>query len=93
LKSGSRAPIATLTPVPRVSPSKSFKRVEFPFLKPELLQVIISNLTRRHGGNVHDKGIVIITSKWAGDGAKRNAADLTSLSFFNSKNEPGQWVC
>jgi hypothetical protein len=68
---------------------------------------IISCLTQKHGGNVHDKGIVSITSKsvfyddpkYAG----RNVADLTSDldrnvadftgSIFQSGHEPGQWIC
>jgi uncharacterized coiled-coil protein SlyX len=58
---------------------------------------IISYLTRKHGGNVHDKGIITITSKsvWADDPqyAPRNLADFTSDLYFNSRDEPGQWIC
>jgi hypothetical protein len=56
---------------------------------------IISYLTRKHSGNVHDRGIVIITptepyddsSKWA----VQNAAELTVDSYFCSKNDQNQW--
>jgi hypothetical protein len=48
--------------------------------------------------NVHEAGIVIITSKSA-DGPPdnpspvANLANLDSLRHFRSKDEPGQWVC
>jgi hypothetical protein len=70
--------------------------VGFPLQEAKSLDGIISYLTRKHGGNVHDKGAVAITSKSVYDDpeyAVRNLADLTSGSFFYSKNEPGQWVC
>jgi hypothetical protein len=58
---------------------------------------IISYLTKKHGGNVGEKGIVTITSKsvYSDDRgeAPTTVADLTSGSYFCSKNEPGQWVC
>jgi uncharacterized coiled-coil protein SlyX len=95
LKSGSRAPIATPTPVPPDSHSKSPKAAEFPLKQGRLLDGIISHLTWKHGGNVHDKGIVRISSMsvWSGAWAVRNAADLTSGSSFSSRNQPGQWIC
>jgi hypothetical protein len=64
------------------------------------LDGIISYLTKKHGGNVHDKGIVTITSKSVDDRYFRvktvgptRVADFTSGSYFASKNDPGQWVC
>jgi hypothetical protein len=59
------------------------------------LEGIISYLTTKHGGNVDEKGIVVITSKSVSDGsaAVRNAVDLTSDSFFLSQDAPGQWIC
>jgi hypothetical protein len=61
------------------------------------LKGIISYLTKKHGGSVHEKGIVTITSKsvYSDDPqfALKNVADLTSCEWFGSKNEPGQWVC
>jgi hypothetical protein len=66
---------------------------EFPLKAPKSDDGLISYLTRKHAGNVHDKGIVTITSKSIVLGALQNAADLTSDSNFLSKNEPGQWVC
>jgi hypothetical protein len=68
------------------------------------LDGIISYLTKKHGGNVQEKGIVTITSKSAQDPsydgsnmpikyAINRIADAGSALGFISKNEPGQWVC
>jgi hypothetical protein len=61
------------------------------------LDGIISYLTNKYGGNVHEKGIVTMTSKSVLNddlkNALKNSADLTSGSAFMSKGEPGQWVC
>jgi hypothetical protein len=58
---------------------------------------VLSVLPKEHGGNVQEKGTVIITSKSGFDDepghALKNLADLTTNSSFTSKNEPGQWVC
>jgi hypothetical protein len=79
--------------VPPVSPSKSLK-CQFPLKTAKSVDGIISHLTGKHGGNVHDKGIVTITSKSLFPGyAERSLVDLTSTSRFNSKNKPCQWVC
>jgi hypothetical protein len=56
---------------------------------------IISYLTKKHGGNVQEKGIVTITSKSVSDQFFRgveNVADLTSGGYFRSTDGPGQWV-
>jgi hypothetical protein len=91
LESGWPAPVLT------VSDSKLLKEVDFPLTAAESVNGLIAYLTRKHGGNVHDKGMVIITSKSvyseAPGHAVRNVAALTSISAFFSKNEPGQWVC
>jgi hypothetical protein len=82
---------------PPVSSSKSRAEVYFPLQEAKSLDGIICYLTRKHGGNVHDKGIVTITSQSVfssdPDWDVRNLADLTSGSVFYSKDEPGQWVC
>jgi hypothetical protein len=79
---------------PPVSPSK--RGIEFPLNEANSLDGIISYLTWKHGGNLHDQGIVAITSKsgsYDNVWALRNVADLTSGLYFCSANEPGQWVC
>jgi predicted nucleic acid-binding Zn-ribbon protein len=72
-------------------------KVWFPMKEAKSLDGIISHLTQKRGGNVEEKGIVKITSKSVFNDdpkyALKNVADLTSNHFFNSKNEPGQWVC
>jgi hypothetical protein len=75
---------------------RSRKGVEFPLKEAKSLDGIISYLTRKHGGNVRDRGIVTITSKPVYSDQRsddvRNAANLTSELFFRSKDEPGQWI-
>jgi hypothetical protein len=77
----------------RVTPG----RVRRPLKEDKSLDGIIRYLTQKHGGNVHDKGIVTITTKSVnGDysmWAPRNVADLDSDEEFFSANEPGQWIC
>jgi hypothetical protein len=70
-------------------------RPEREFLLPKAgsFDGIISYLTAKHGGNVHDRGIVTITSKSDSDVGVRNVADLTSSACFSSSNEPSQWIC
>jgi hypothetical protein len=60
------------------------------------LEGIISYLTKKHGGGIYEKGIVIISSKSVDDDPKyalRNIVDLTSHQPFLSKDQSGQWVC
>jgi uncharacterized coiled-coil protein SlyX len=86
--------IAAPTPVLPVSPSKPVKAVGFPLHELKSVRGIICYLTRKHGGNVHDKGVVTITSQSVYDGTVSNTADLTNDdSCFQSGNEPDQWVC
>jgi predicted nucleic acid-binding Zn-ribbon protein len=81
---------------PPASPT-SHGPVAIPRKETEPLEGIISYLTKKYGGNVQKKGIVIITSKSiVQDDPRRapeNVADLTSISTFWSKDEPRQWVC
>jgi hypothetical protein len=76
---------------------KSVRTKEFPLEHPASLEGIISYLTQEHSGNVHEKGIVTITSKSVGCDdpayALTNVANLTSGCHFISRTDPGQWVC
>jgi hypothetical protein len=80
-----------------VSPSQYHRELEFPLKDDKSLDGIISYLVQKHGGNVHDKGIVTITSKsvyWDDpEWAVRNIGDLIDHRAFWSKDEPGQWIC
>jgi hypothetical protein len=82
---------------PPVSASKSLKEVEFPLKNAKPGDGVISYLTQKHRGNVHDKGIVTVSSqsvfrndpRWAAV----NVVDLTSDSKFSSMHGPGEWIC
>jgi hypothetical protein len=96
LKSGSLTGASTPRAVPPVSPPKLLKAVEFPLKKSKSPKGIISYLTRKYGGNIHDKGIVTITSKSVDvnpEYALQNIADLASRSEFCSREGPDEWVC
>jgi hypothetical protein len=58
---------------------------------------IILALTQKHGGNVHTKGIVTITSLSvfadSRDFAPMKVADFGWDTIFVSKDAPGQWIC
>jgi hypothetical protein len=60
------------------------------------LDGIIAYLSRRHGGNVHDKGIANVSaSSIYGYTMAKNAVDLANhqQNFFHSLNSPDQWLC
>jgi hypothetical protein len=88
----SPAPKPKKKPKTKRSLPRSPRGVEFPLKKAKSLDGIISYLTRKHGGNVDDKGIVAITSKSVlddhPDSAARNLANLTPAFWFESKYEP-----
>jgi hypothetical protein len=58
---------------------------------------LLSYLTRKYGGNVHDGGQVTITTKSGSSDASfevRHLADLDDgWAYFQSQNAPNQWVC
>jgi hypothetical protein len=69
---------------------KLLNKVQCPMRKAKSLDGIISYLTKKHGGNVHEEGIVTITAaSLVGRCDVQNVADLTS----DSDLVPGQWVC
>jgi hypothetical protein len=61
------------------------------------LDGIISYLTVKHGGNVHEKGIVTVTAPAAWRDSVlwhvRHVVDLRSEESFCSQNRPAQWLC
>jgi hypothetical protein len=71
--------------------------IELPMRNVGSLDGIIAYLTRKHGGNLHDKGIVTITAKSVrGDEplhSPKNVADPTNQTWFCSENAPRQWLC
>jgi hypothetical protein len=54
-------------------------------------------LTHRYGGNVHDRGVVTISSKTVVSSdasyAAKNAVDLTATNYFHSHDGADQWIC
>jgi hypothetical protein len=64
-------------------------------LKPESpLDGVIARLTLQGGGNVHDKGVVSVSAKSTDCSFfAKNAADLTTSTYFQAPNEPDQWIC
>jgi hypothetical protein len=97
-------------PSPSREPAKRQSKVEIPMEEAKSLDGIIAYLTKKHRGNVQEKGIVTMTSKSVSssdddpfypmlavsdgrDCALKNVPDLTSDSYFLSKDEPGQLVC
>jgi hypothetical protein len=97
LESGPRAPVSVATPAPAAPHLQSGNLVEIPLTAAKSLDGIISHLTRKSGGNVHDIGLVTITSKSVGSSdpmnAVRNIAAITSDARFISANSAGQWIC
>jgi hypothetical protein len=70
--------------------------VEIPMSQARSLDGIISYLTKKHGGNVHEKGIVTITSKSDEPDPKlapKNVADVKSESLSRTARTPEPWVC
>jgi hypothetical protein len=73
------------------------KKVHCPLKEDKSTEGMISHLTKKHDGNVHEKGIVTMTSKSIYDDnpkcAAKHVVDLVGNYWFMSKDEPGQWVC
>jgi uncharacterized coiled-coil protein SlyX len=74
-------------------PPKASNATECVMTRRNSLDGIISVLTRKHGGNVHERGIVVITSKSCYSGDLTNVADLRSHDGFISRRGAGQWIC
>jgi hypothetical protein len=76
---------------------KLAKQVEIPMHEDKSLDGIISYLTKEHDGDVHDKGILTVTSKSVFSAEPRNAVTnavaLSAVSWFTSWDEPDQWIC
>jgi hypothetical protein len=69
-----------------------FDQVYFPFKAEKSLEGIISYLTQRRGGTVHDRGIVTTASKSVLYDDPRYAVRNLGM-HFHSTNGPGQWIC
>jgi hypothetical protein len=81
----------------RVVAVRLHRTVQCPFHPSDPLNGIINYLTRKCGGNVHDKSVVTITSKSVCWGyelsyAPRNVANLRSESAFISEQSENEWI-
>jgi hypothetical protein len=104
-KAANPKPVPPVQRKPTPKPQKSQSKVEIPMKSEPIdpswdweneaksLDGIISYLTKKHGGNVQEKGIVTITSKSCPHHDLKNLADLGSSASFASEDAPGQWVC
>jgi hypothetical protein len=72
---------------------KDRRKSDFPLKEDKSMDGMILHLTTQHTGNVQGKGIVTLTSKSTASGSVQDVADLTSVAFSLSKDEPGQSVC
>jgi hypothetical protein len=83
----------------KVSPESLNRRLTFPTERivpsgDQCLDGIIAHLTRKHSGNVHDRGIISASSSTTHDNyIARNATELNTKSYFSCLNEPNQWLC
>jgi hypothetical protein len=95
--------VPSASPSPSAStPSGSAGGVQFPFRKSAFgtetaLEGIISYLTRKYVGNVHDAGVISITSSSVERDnpkyAPKNVADFTGETFFGTKDLADSWIC
>jgi hypothetical protein len=86
-------------PVSVASENPHLKKAQLDFAPDRTLSLngILAHLTKEAEGNVHEKGVVTITSKsvWNREErfAVKNIADLTVKSEFLSADGPRQWIC
>jgi hypothetical protein len=68
---------------------------EFRLQQSSPLSGIISHLTSKHGGNVHDRGIVAVTASSCNGSSylAKYAVDMNETATFGSVNSPNQWLC
>jgi hypothetical protein len=68
-----------------------------PYFASRPLSGIISFLTHKHGGNVHDRGIIKLSSSSQTSSADahplKDIVDLYIPSRFWTENLPNQWIC
>ena len=69
-------------------------QLEFCYNEARPLDGVIAHLTRECCGNVHKKGVVIVTgsSKYVRGECPENVADVGTDSFYCSNFEPNSWV-
>jgi hypothetical protein len=84
--------------VPRLMSPQSAQSVsytDFPVVG--LFEGIIAHLTKKHNGNVHDKGIVEITTSSLDGGNPahhgKNVVDYSGVGHFGTAEDGSPWIC
>jgi hypothetical protein len=72
---------------------KRFKRDSFPFSSNREFNGIIDHLSKKCGGNVHEKGIVEITSSGEGTNKCWQVADYEWKDCWSSTASANSWIC
>jgi hypothetical protein len=93
-----RGSIRGVRDVVEICYGNGLKKFEFPMKTDRSFDGIIAHLTKKHGGNVHEKGIVTITSRSirednAAFWAPSAVADFDDRGDFWSKQAVGEWIC
>ena len=91
-------PVAPLTPKQKAKATKNVPdkvEIECYYSKAKPLDGIIAYLSRVCRGNVHERGLVEVTSSscFCAGCEPENAADLESGDYFQSNWEPSPWIC
>jgi hypothetical protein len=73
-------------------PSSRFVRYQSSFDSSRPLNVIISYLTARFGGNIHTQGIVSISASTTGFNPCHLVADHSWNNYWYSSNSPNSWI-
>jgi hypothetical protein len=82
-------PFEFLKPFP--DPQKSYGAVQFPVVEGKGM---IAWLIEKHGANLHDAGVVTVTSKSAlANYEPKNVVSRSRIEGFRSRNEDNEWIC
>jgi hypothetical protein len=90
-RGGKRGGRRVAKPVP---PLKAWIRAGLLMKYPGSMDGVIAFLTKRHGGNVHERGIVLLSAHSVARGSDvKHVADLDSYSAFRSSEACNPWLC
>jgi hypothetical protein len=81
--------------LPATSSERREGGIQCPLPVDKSLDGVIAYLTRKHRGNVHDLGIVTVTSKSLSlcNSGRANVVNFAGSSCFWSAGGRGQWIC
>jgi hypothetical protein len=91
---GGSARVGPAEPTPEPSAyAQSLTKVDIPIQRAGSEDGILSYFRKKYGGNVHDLGIITITSKSADRDPEYGVKNVADEGIFISQKEPDQWVC